>query len=49
MGVVRLFMSMSLDGFISDREGDSSSLYRKQVIGGADTAQQDVRTRVLRD
>jgi dihydrofolate reductase len=27
MGVVRLFMSMSLDGFVADREGDSSSLY----------------------
>jgi dihydrofolate reductase len=27
MGVVRLFMSMSLDGFVADREGDSSALY----------------------
>lgn len=27
MGVVRLYMSMSLDGFVADRERDSSSLY----------------------
>jgi dihydrofolate reductase len=28
MGVVRLFMSMSLDGFVADRDGDNGPLYR---------------------
>ena len=27
MGVVRLFMSMSLDGFVADRNGDPAALY----------------------
>jgi dihydrofolate reductase len=27
VGVVRLYMSMSLDGFVADRSGDSSALY----------------------
>jgi hypothetical protein len=35
-------MSMSLDGFVADRRGDSAVLYpdiRNQVVGGADAAQ----------
>ena len=27
MGVVRLYMSMSLDGFVADRDSDSTALY----------------------
>jgi dihydrofolate reductase len=43
LGAVRLYMSMSLDGFVADRRGDSAVLYpdiRNQVVGGADAAQQ---------